>query len=209
MSEALLQAVLEHPESNEPRLAYAAWCAEQSDDANKARAEFIRTEIEITNLPQETVNLGGAYPLQARAARLSDTYGAIWAADIAPFVQSYTFERGFIALVKLTASSFMEHSAALFAAAPVEHVDLTGVRDVREDLFASAALARLRSLSMDHCGLYDFHLRLLSASTHVARLGWLSVAENHLEFGSAQAIAVSPNFKQLKYAEFRLSLIHI
>jgi uncharacterized protein (TIGR02996 family) len=203
MSEALLQAVLDYPELDEPRVAYAAWCDEQPDDATRARAEFIRAQIAIHNTDLETLNRGGGVALQNRVDKLRETYGAAWTTALSPFVQSCAFQRGFVGQVQVSARSFMDNSTAIFAAAPVRHLDLTGVRDVREDLFASQGLARLLSLSMDGCGLYDFHLRLLSATPLVARMRWLSVADNHLELGGAEAIAASPHFKQLRYAEFR------
>jgi len=191
------------PELDEPRLAYAAWCAEQSDEATKARAEFIRAQIEINHTDTEILNQGGAAGLQARVNRLWETYGAVWAEPLLPLVRSYSFQRGFIGLIGLSARSFLENYAAIFAAAPVQHVDLSGVRDVGEDLFTSAGLARIRSLSMESCGLYDFHMRLLADSPRVGLLRWLSLANNHLEMGGAEAIAASPHLKMLRFAEFR------
>lgn len=203
MSDALLETVLRFPELDEPRLAYAAWCEGQSDEATRARAEFIRAQITINNTDLEVIQSGGVSVLQNRVRQLWQMYGAVWAADVAPLVQTYSFQRGFVGLIGVSAKVFMENSAAIFSVAPVQHVDLTGVRDVREDFFASQALAQLRSLSMDSCGLYDIHLRLLAASPRVARMRWLSVAENHLELGGAEAIAASPHFKLLRFAEFR------
>ncbi|MGA3242378.1 MAG: TIGR02996 domain-containing protein [Bryobacteraceae bacterium] len=203
MSEALLQAILEFPELDPPRLAYAAWCEEQGDEATKARGEFIRTQIAISQTSLEILNSGGAAGLQNRVKALLDTYGNTWAAPISPFVENYTFVRGFIGLIKLSARSLIDNAAAIFALAPVQHVDLTAVRDVSEDLFAAQQLKKLHSLSMDSCGLYDFHVRLLADSPCVIRIGWLSLANNHLDLGAAEALAESRNLKLLRFAEFR------
>lgn len=203
MSEALLTAVLEHPELDEPRLAYASWCEEQGGEAAKARAEFIRAQIAINRTSLEVLNRGGAQALQRRVDELWSAYGSVWAEELSHFVEGYTFVRGFIGLIKISARSLIQNAAAIEASAPIQHMDLTGVRDVSEDLFMLPFLLKLHSLSMDNCGLYDFHLRLLADSPQVVRIGWLSVADNHLELGGAEALAESPNLKLLRFAEFR------
>src|ERR1035441_63056 len=103
MSAELLRAVLDYPELDAPRLAYAAWCDEQSDEATRARAEFIRGQIAIHDTDLDILNRGGAYLLQSRVSKLWETYGAVWASPILPFVDSYSFQRGFIGLVKIGA----------------------------------------------------------------------------------------------------------
>jgi hypothetical protein len=79
-------------------------------------------------------------------------------------------------------------------------MDITGVREVDERIFSSRSIARLLSLGMDSCGLYDFHIRLLFASGATSQLRWLSLERNHLDLGAAEAIAQSEYSKQLQYA---------
>jgi len=208
--EALLQEVLKYPELDPPRLAYAAWCEEQRDAASQARAELIRTQIAINQTSLDILNHGGAQALQSRVRTLWKTYGDTWAAPILPFVEksgnpgppNYGFGRGFIHWIKISARRFIDNAAAIFAACPVQHADLTGVPDVCEELFASPALAHLHSLSMDRDELTDAHIRILSNSPHLPHLGWLSVANNHLGLGAAEALAESTNLKKLRFAEF-------
>ena len=45
--DAFLQAVCEHPEDDAPRLVFADWLEEHGDPA---RADFIRTQIELAKL---------------------------------------------------------------------------------------------------------------------------------------------------------------
>jgi uncharacterized protein (TIGR02996 family) len=49
--QALLQAVCDDPEDDSVRLAYSDWLEETGDAENLARAEFIRTQIELAGMP--------------------------------------------------------------------------------------------------------------------------------------------------------------
>src|SRR5687768_12937161 len=52
--EALLAAICENPEEDTPRLALADWLDENAaSEADRARAAFIRTQIERFRLPPE------------------------------------------------------------------------------------------------------------------------------------------------------------
>lgn len=200
--ETLRKAVLDDPDDDNPRLAYADWCGRQAEEPTQARAEFIRTQIKIARTDREILNRGGAYELQSRARELQDDYGDVWAAPLASVVEFYAFQRGFIGLVGMSARNFLAHAAQVFAAAPIQHLDLSGVREVNEQLFTSPYLSKLRSLAMDRCGLYNIHLQMLAASPQAAPLRWLSVAENNLGMEGAEALAASAHLKALKYAEF-------
>lgn len=201
--ESLLHAVLERPDDDAPRLAYAAWCEGQGDEPTRARAEFIRRQIELARPDPESPLGQSKLPSYHRSQELLGLYSAQWAGPIAELTSFYSFRRGFIELIRITARGFLDHAAQLFAAAPIRHMDLTGVRDVTEELFASPYLGRLRSLSMDGCGLRDIHLHMLASAPQVTRLRWLSVADNRLSLAAAEALAASPSMKELRFAEFR------
>jgi uncharacterized protein (TIGR02996 family) len=47
----LLAAVRAHPDEDTPRLVYADWLQEYGDDADRARAEFIRVQVELAKVP--------------------------------------------------------------------------------------------------------------------------------------------------------------
>jgi len=191
--ETLLQTVLDNPDDDAPRLAYAGWCAQQGDEPTVARAEFIRGQIELSHTPAEILEHGQVHHIQSRMDALTDRYSRVWMEPLLPITNLYRFQRGFVEFVGLEAGSLLRHGARIFQLAPVRHMDLRGVRDVREDLFASSSLARLRSLGMNDCGLYSFHIRLLAASGVTAGLRWLSVARNHLDLEAGRALAASPH----------------
>jgi uncharacterized protein (TIGR02996 family) len=198
----LRRAVLDDPDSDAPRLAYADWCAQQADPVTRARAELIRRQIELGNTPRRVVETGGANGLFTAIAGLLDTHRDAWAAPVRPWVDAFTFRCGFVELVELSAAAFLAHGAELFDAAPIRHVDLHAVRDVDERLFESPSFSRLRSLGLDRCGLYDIHLQLLAHSPQVKGLRWLSATANNLQNGGYAALAASPHTRALAYADF-------
>jgi uncharacterized protein (TIGR02996 family) len=198
----LLKAVLDDPDNDAPRLRYADWCEQQSDEPTKARAEFILLQIEIAQMSSSVVDRGGAYHQMYRAMKLQDEYKTVWTSFFGAIIFSCEFNRGFVELVSLMARDFLDNAPQLFDLAPIYHLDLTNVITDAEEFFASTHLGRMRSLRMDNCNLEDRHLQLLAASPYVAELRWLSVRENRIGMPGIEALATSPNLKQLVYSDF-------
>jgi uncharacterized protein (TIGR02996 family) len=201
--DALLQAVIANPADNALRLAYAEWCESAGGEVLAARAEFIRGQITIANTPVEFLQQGWEHARQARLRELHTRYWRAWAEPLLHLVSALEFERGFPAHVKVSAATLLRHGGEIRALAPIEHLDLTAVRDVDETLFAATALTGLRSLGLDGCGLYNIHVRLLAESPAMDGLRWLSLADNHLDLGAAEALAQSERAGALRFAEFR------
>ncbi|WP_437533491.1 TIGR02996 domain-containing protein [Sorangium sp. So ce726] len=199
----LLKAVLDAPDDDAPRLAYAQWSSGQGDAASIARGELIHAQIDLMHTAPEVIKTGRAFGLQHRIWELIERHGASWAGAIAGSVDAYHFVRGFVGWIKVSARRFLDHGEGIMALAPVQHLDLTDVRDVDEALFDSPLWSHIRSLSMDACGLHDLHLQMLAASPHLTNLRWLSVADNHLTLAAAEALAASPYLQDVRYAEFR------
>lgn len=200
---AQLKAVLDAPQDDAPRLAYAQWIESQGDAISLARGELIRAQIDLVHMDPAVLSSGLAFGAQQRISDLIDRHGSSWGQALAGWVDAFQFERGFVGWIKLSAQSFLDHGDSILALAPVQHLDLTGVRDVDEALFDSPLLAGIRSLSMNRCGLHDLHLQMLAASPYVTNLRWLSVAENHLTLAAAEALAASPHLGNLRFAEFQ------
>jgi uncharacterized protein (TIGR02996 family) len=197
----LLRAVLERPDEDAPRLAYAAWCHGQNDEPTKARAEFIRCQITLAN-----VELGAerqpVYPLRYLSETLTHTYRGAWGQPLASLCDGYEFDRGFVELVRLSARHFLERAPRLFSLAPIRHLTLTDVRPDAAALFASPHLQGIRSLDLDRCELGDAQVGLLAASPHLAQLRWLSLAENRIGLPGAEALAQAKDLPSLAYANF-------
>ncbi len=74
--EALYAAVLAEPEADAPRLVYADWLEEHPrGEADTARAQFIRLEIEAENLPDDAPEREA---LDSAAATLYNRFGESW-----------------------------------------------------------------------------------------------------------------------------------
>src|ERR1700704_6389023 len=93
----LLQAVLDNPDDDAPRLAYADWCERQSDEPTKARAEFIQAQMLADHLDEGRDPFVPAL-LREQEQTLRSVHQAVWAEAIAPLVDDYAFNRGFVEL---------------------------------------------------------------------------------------------------------------
>src|SRR5205823_1552379 len=82
--EALLRAVVGHPEDDLPRLALADWLEEHGGPAECARAAFIRVQCELARSGGDDARLA---ELRAQEARLLREHRAEWEAEIPPWAR--------------------------------------------------------------------------------------------------------------------------
>ena len=193
--DALLGAVLAAPDDDAPRLAFA----DLMDSAGDPRGRFIRMSLDLARLDPEAPR---ATILAVEVGELADQHGASWAGPVAALVAHYVFHRGFVAEVTLTARALLDHAPQLFAAAPIQHLNLTGTSGLEAELFGSPHLARIRSLRLNQCGLDDDALRLLADSPHLGELRWLSLLFNRIGLPGAEALAASKRLPRLAYVDF-------
>jgi uncharacterized protein (TIGR02996 family) len=179
--EAFLQAIIENPEDDTPRLVYADWLEE---NGKPERAELIRVQCERFRLrygsPECEARAG---KLQARDAELRTKYQKTWVSDLNLPKNRSThcwFQRGLVATVWCTVRYFIDHADALLAAAPIEAVCFRRVtpRNVT-GLVSHPGFARLRGVEflMDETPaevVAQFfqtvpvgHLRTVDFSTHI------------------------------------------
>jgi uncharacterized protein (TIGR02996 family) len=126
--DALLRAVCEQPDDDTPRLVYADWLDEHAaGDADRARAEFIRLEIEY----QSSVYEYGHPRLAEIAPRLEELVKPHWREWTAPLLAIPRvkwwgelawpggYDRGFIDHVEFpSARSFAQQAARVFSLTP-------------------------------------------------------------------------------------------
>jgi uncharacterized protein (TIGR02996 family) len=165
-AEGLFAAILADPEDDTPRLVYADWLEEHGDPE---RAEFIRVQIKLARLPtadlesREEVLLARheeewLSPLKARGAPLEG--GAAGA-----------FRRGFVEVVWMPATAFLDRAQELFARAPVLELRVTrATPDEFHWLMQSPRLARLRGLDLSDRRLGDPAVVELARSQFTATL---------------------------------------
>ena len=181
--------VLARPVDDQPRLAYAALC----DAAKDPRGAFIRSHIAVLSGGPRNI------PAEDTVRQLAKSHGPAWAAPVSPLVDRWELDRGFVGLVRMKAASFLAHAPALFAKAPILHLELTDVKPCFAELLASEHLRRLRSLDLSNNQLDDHHAALLAASPNLAELRWLSLADNRIDTIGVGRLAESRNFPHLKF----------
>jgi uncharacterized protein (TIGR02996 family) len=129
-----LADVLAHPDLDWPRLVYADWLEEHGEGA---RAEFIRVQCELAGRDCHHARDVPPQPwcrpcaLRHRERELLEQSQFSWLPRCLMDVESLyadavcSYRRGFVSEITLDCHDFMEHAAALFAAAPITEVRLS------------------------------------------------------------------------------------
>jgi uncharacterized protein (TIGR02996 family) len=198
--DALLRTILDDPDDDTPRLAYADWLDEQGE---AARADFIRLQVRLAKAEeydrfwQETLHqrrhlIVGHASLPAPRPELPA--GIAWA--------QWSFRRGFPWGVRTTSvETFLAHADHLFGLAPIQHLEVDGRAegfDREVALLAdSPALGRLRSLEIILARLGPDPVARLGASPHARNLRRLRFSFAGILREAVPALVASPLFGQL------------
>jgi hypothetical protein len=198
---ALLQKlyahILEHPEDNAPRRAYA-----EALPAGHPRAQLILTQLEIWSLVHARVVREEPHrrliELRALADRLVAKHAAEWTAPLAALGSKFRFSRGFVETVALSPQDFVQRGQRLLQVAPILSLDVVGTTGFAE-LCKSPLLERIYSLNLFSQKLGDAGLQLLASSMHARSLRYLDLAFCKLTDAGVMALAASPNLPDLQY----------
>ncbi|HEX3148547.1 MAG TPA: hypothetical protein VHR66_10715 [Gemmataceae bacterium] len=190
---ALLRAVLADPLADEPRRAYAAFLAQSERPTDRARAEFIYTQLDLNRQSGE----GHTWAERVgRERELLERHRVAWEkplrdrlrpslASTGRWLKSHLFgsggrwgfRRGFVEHVLAAAPSFLAEDVAILAHAPVRRVVLSHATEYIGPLAADDRLDRLDSLHL----VGDMELdEDLSRLTEDARSVGLAVLEFRL-----------------------------
>src|SRR5262245_23679699 len=135
----LLQAILEDPDADAPRLIYADWLEEQADP----RAAFIRVQCQLASLGAD----GPArVELAQREGTLLQQHERTWLGPVRRLVSGYEFRRGFVETVTLEGRAFIQHADELFHTIPLRQARLLSAANVIADLAECRFLGRLTGL---------------------------------------------------------------
>jgi uncharacterized protein (TIGR02996 family) len=208
---AFLDAITSEPDELAHRFVYADWLEDQGDEPRRARAEFIRLQLERDALhPAEP----RCRALQARERRLLEHHGAAWTARVRPFVRRCGFRRGFVEEVQVSSEQLLEHGHRLFRLAPVRKLQLRGtnllpnlVGKSRADARAlSDLLCRVRVLDLNRDYLGEAAGMALLNLPQLPRLDALHLAHNVLSPAGITVLAGSPVLWSLRTLEFTASV---
>src|SRR5436309_3563251 len=103
------QAIRESPDDDTPRLVFADWLEEHGDDHSRARAEFIRLQIEAARAPEEDPYFR---PRQERIEQLRQEHERAWLgvagqpSSDPDRPASVQWKRGFVSLLRSGSTTF-------------------------------------------------------------------------------------------------------
>lgn len=195
--DAFRQDIRDNPDDDAPRLIFADWLEEQG---RRERAEFIRVQCELARLDEGDDRY---WPLRVREQLLLWGHGKGWAAPLRHLVRGYTFRRGFVDRVSLSAAQFLERGEQLFQREPVTEARLTDGSGLIAALAASPLMGRLRGLDLRHTeGLTPTTLRPLLQSPNLRELRSLCLRGTGLCCGDGLiALAGCPSLDGLRHLD--------
>jgi uncharacterized protein (TIGR02996 family) len=233
---ALLQAILDNPADDVPRLAYADWCDEH-DQVD--RAEFIRVQIELSKLTREDDSWDG---LVRRERELWDRHGEAWRQPLPKWARKkLSFRRGFPSAMSCTIRQWLTQSSTIRRLAPVDTLEiicpnesdslqmahladsplLAGVSALAAwwpeqtdiaHLASSPHISGLRVLSLSrNIRVYgtsrDKVAEILAGSSNLAGLTALGLGCNEIGDGGVEALVASPHLARLTALDLNYNLI--
>jgi uncharacterized protein (TIGR02996 family) len=198
---ALLQAVLDAPDDDLPRLVFADWL---DDHDESDRADFIRAQIELSRTPEDSPRfeqLRRQTNTQPRTMRQDR-----WLKEVPGWARHRAeFRRGFVEHVVCTAASFARRGARLFDNAPVRSVTLTAFSNQVGLVATVPYTSRLRALTLNaeryEERLTPAEIQQLAASPHVANLEMLNLVGNWLGGPETERLTASTGFPSLHTLE--------
>ncbi len=195
-AQAFLEAILECPDDDAPRLIFADWLDEHGD---ADRAEFIRIQCALAgnDLPEQR-----RADFDRRQQLLLDRCGKEWARPLRRLVRSWSFHRGFIDGIVVWNDRFLDAAKRIFRRAPIRHLKIQ--YDPQGIAKPIAALAEIEQLNLLHAldlsgnRLDSRHVRALIVSDHLTRLTELDLSHNRIGDSGMRALAESPVLSRLE-----------
>jgi uncharacterized protein (TIGR02996 family) len=216
----LRRMVIDRPDDDAPRQAYAAWLLAQEHPFARTLGAFITAQLRVAEAFREdpcadATRLRSWHGDRGFVSTADFRAGAAlrpWFVDeleslITPGLVGWPqIYRGFIERVAMRAGRFLELADKLFSLAPIRHLVLICVPEVVDQLAESPHLARIRSLSLPrHSGadeLSDAVLARLIASPHLGQLAHLRLVHQHaLTARAYEQIATAATLPQLSHFE--------
>jgi uncharacterized protein (TIGR02996 family) len=199
--DAFLADIIAAPDDDGLRLIYADYLDERGDP----RGEFVRVQIELARLPDGPGPSSRRLELEARERALLLEHEREWAGLPPRVATEWTFERGFLAGVKMPAKGF-SRLRELFASCPtVRHLHLAGPfkngKPSMQAIASSPYLARLTSLTISDLIPWDFvgteGVEALASSPHLSRLTTLRLPNCWIGDKGCRVLAGAPNLTGL------------
>lgn len=198
MSEADAFAhVLQEPELDAPRLAFA-------DVVGGDRAAAIHHGIWARDARRKRLD-DTAFRHEAKQRVLFRQHPE-WTTTVLERADGVHVGRGLVEGVTISLEAWIGRGREIVELAPILHLKLTNTRGRLGKLAADPMLAHIRSLDLESGDLQDDDVRALVASSHLARLRWLSLARNDIGTeGQAALAAATRHLPALRHVNLALN----
>jgi uncharacterized protein (TIGR02996 family) len=201
-NEDLLRAVLEQPDDDAPRWAYAAWMRAQNDPDSVMIGEFVESELRIA----ETFRVDPHADVSAmrRHAPIESLF------DIDLMVGDGVVgwpgrARGFVERIGVRANRLIEIADELFSVAPIRYLTLLNLADAVDEVAAWPGLSRIHALTFQVVDpatdlLTDDVVERLLRSPYLANVAviWLD-GQTQLTQRAYRSIVSAPTLPRLSY----------
>jgi uncharacterized protein (TIGR02996 family) len=195
---ALLQAAKDQPDDDAPRLVLADWLEENGDDADRARAEFVRLQCAWVRLRHD----GPArQELQDQGQLLLNRYASDWLGPLAESTKWWNFKRG----LPVARYEPRKHDPSALVGSEVwAWVAELRVWNVKEEstvrrFLESPCLTTVSSLDFSRNYVGPRGAAVLAGSPALAGLRGLDLSDGELGTDGAAALATSPYLAGLRH----------
>ena len=202
MHEAFLDAILTSPEEDAHRLVYADWLEEHGDERDLARAHLIRAQCALALLAPDDAR---REPLEQQERQLLKTHGKRWTQPLrkARIGSNWTFRRGFLEKITISARDFVLVAQQLFQLAPtIRAMECPESSNEVSALAACPLLERIAELNLNAmcaCGYCPIGRELseLFQSPFTAGLRILALSEDRIGPDGVTLLAASQHLAGL------------
>lgn len=199
--DAFLQAILEAPDDDGPRLIYADWLEERGDP----RGEFIRVQCELAAIDASDLR---RQALQAREVELLLTHEDRWRGEFREWlpIPGCTFRRGFVESLATRMEPFLQHIARLGSYTLLHQLEFLDVDKLEEvmtcpflERVTSLDFSRVQSLNFSAERMDDLALEVLLDGPHLKHLTSLNLSNTDVsDAGIYSAFLEYPRLARLK-----------
>jgi uncharacterized protein (TIGR02996 family) len=190
----LLKAVIDNPDDDAPRLAYADWCDRRGDP----RGRFIRVQVELAKVEFD-LESPKRQPLEDESMTLLEEHEREWMPTSKSYILASKMHRGFVAGITISATSFLNYFTELSALYPIQLVTVRNLVQHARAVLTSPHLRMLSSLSVNRGNITDDDLEEFSQSQFAANLWWLDLSMNQISQKGVEALITSPCLKKLSF----------
>jgi uncharacterized protein (TIGR02996 family) len=189
-----LQAILDNPDDDTPRLVFADWLEEHGDPV---RAEFIRVQCAFAKMKDVAWDDPEKRTLRRRADDLLMKHRNGWLLDLPRAAQwdcRPRFERGFVEELSCTVSQVLKVVAGVFRVAPIRGLDLAnhGAWELWDRFARCRHLTRLQELRIQDLDFGDRGVELLAASPFLTNLRRLALSGTGIgDRGASELVGAS------------------